>query len=881
MAQENTQNKIFAYGARWLKTDFHLHSRADKEFKYTGESNNFITDYINQLKKQNINIAVITNHNKFDSSEFKALKKKAKKEHILLLPGVELSVNGGASGIHTLVVFSNQWLKNGHDYISPLITQMFPGKAESEYQHENARSDKNILQVVEELEKTNRDYFLVFAHVEQRNGLWQEMRGGKLGDFSDQRYTAVRQRTLGFQKVRTNDQRIKVKGWLKNWYPAELEGSDCKSIDQIGTKAEETWLKIGDFTFEAIKYALADHVNRVAKEQPSTYQHSYIKSIAFEGGVLDGQQINFSPELNTLIGIRGSGKSSILEAIRYLLNIPFSDKAMDEKYKKALVMHTLGSGGKAIIEAVDKHGQNYHITRILNEQPEVWIKNELKPGISIRETILHKPICFGQKDLSSTGEGFEKDLVEKLLGEKLSHIRTQIIAQKALVHQQCDQLTGLTRIDEKIKENTDKQQDAEFRLKIFKDNGIEDKLQKQSDFNTDTRKIKAMVNDTNEYEQALTAVVDQFEDELKNHKIYKSKHNKEFFAEFFDAYQFELNAFDNIKDQLSKVRTQLTQLKEKESAFSNLKQKQSDQFALIRRKLEDDLKEQGKQLDLEAFPKLQRTIESTKQLLNSLQKEHKKSTFIQASLTDALSKLNELWCQEYKLIENELKKINGSHTALQITSKYQGGKDEFFKFFKLTFKGSRIREHSLQNIVDKRADFTTIYENLTEVKQQVGSLGETFERYFTDNLKVLLSWQVPNKFVITYRDKELQHHSLGQRASALILFVLSQQENDLVMIDQPEDDLDNQTIYKDVIKQVRKLKPQTQFIFATHNANFPVLGDSEQIHACQYSDESIDINSGSIDSPSIQQEIVDIMEGGEDAFNKRKEIYQIWKPQNF
>jgi ABC-type cobalamin/Fe3+-siderophores transport system ATPase subunit len=169
------------------------------------------------------------------------------------------------------------------------------------------------------------------------------------------------------------------------------------------------------------------------------------------------------------------------------------------------------------------------------------------------------------------------------------------------------------------------------------------------------------------------------------------------------------------------------------------------------------------------------------------------------------------------------------------------------------------------------------------------SLPKDFEQHFTDNLKELLSWQVPNKFTIKYRNKELQQHSLGQRASALILFVLSQKENDLVMIDQPEDDLDNQTIYEDVIKLVRELKPKTQFIFATHNANFPVLGDSEQIHACKYAEEfsdntgiqqEISIKSGSIDSPIIQQEIVNIMEGGEDAFNKRKEIYQIWKPQN-
>ncbi|MEG0377380.1 MAG: hypothetical protein RR614_02770, partial [Eubacterium sp.] len=116
-----------------------------------------------------------------------------------------MSVNDGSNGVHTLIVFSDQWLENGNDYISPFITTMFPGKAESEYQNENGRSDKNILQTDEELEKTGRDYFLIFAHVEQKSGLWCEMGGGKLGDFKDKRYETVRCRTLGFQKVRTHD----------------------------------------------------------------------------------------------------------------------------------------------------------------------------------------------------------------------------------------------------------------------------------------------------------------------------------------------------------------------------------------------------------------------------------------------------------------------------------------------------------------------------------------------------------------------------------------------------------------------------------------------------------------------------------------------------
>ncbi len=128
---------------------------------------------------------------------------------------------------------------------------------------------------------------------------------------------------------------------------------------------------------------------------------------------LSGKTLSFSPELNTLIGIRGSGKSSILEVIRYVLDIPFGEKAGDTAYKQELVGFTMGSGGKIEIEAVDRYGQEYVIRRVWKENySEVLIDGILQPGVSIRETIVHKPIYFGQKDLSSTGEGFEKDLVD-------------------------------------------------------------------------------------------------------------------------------------------------------------------------------------------------------------------------------------------------------------------------------------------------------------------------------------------------------------------------------------------------------------------------------------------------------------------------------------
>ncbi|MCJ8704665.1 ATP-binding protein, partial [Escherichia coli] len=153
---------------------------------------------------------------------------------------------------------------------------------------------------------------------------------------------------------------------------------------------------------------------------------------------------------------------------------------------------------------------------------------------------------------------------------------------------------------------------------------------------------------------------------------------------------------------------------------------------------------------------------------------------------------------------------------------------------------------------------------------------ETFSMYLEQQIESLIVWQIPNTYIIEFRGKPLEQHSLGQRASALMLFVLNQQDNDVVIIDQPEDDLDNQTIYDDVIKIIRAMKPRTQFIFATHNANIPVLGDAENVCACEYSDGKIQTVGGGVDAPLVQQHIISVMEGGREAFERRREVYGSW-----
>lgn len=875
---------VFEHGAQWVRSDFHLHTRADREFKFTGDDSFYNSNYVDALESAGIQLGVITNHNKFNVDEFKALRKTALKKGIVLLPGVELSVNDGANGIHTLVVFSDDWLADGHDHINPFLSVAFEGKVPAQYEQENGRSSLSLLETIRKLESYHRDFFLVFAHVEAPSGLWTELDGGRLAELGQNEF--FRRRTLGFQKVRTYNKlqekhkpcRTKTQQHLGDWYPAELEGCDAKCIEDIG-QGKACYLKLGELTFEAVKFALSDPATRVAMEPPK-HQASHIRSIHFDGGILDGQTLHFSPELNTLIGIRGSGKSSILEAVRYALDIPRGEKSQDTKYKDELIRHTLGSGGKVTLTAFDVYGQEFTISRIFREAPNVYLDGKLQPGVSIRETVLRSPIYFGQKDLSSTGEGFETDLVEKLVGEQLRGLRDEIDTQRQRVREIAQRWLKLSNTTEQKRDYETQLNDANFRLAKFAEHGVADKLQKRLGFQQDAMALNRMKERAASFLIALGQLIAEHEDELRNATSYVSKQNPDFFVVYYAEFSKLVALIDQLKKIEEEARAIASRLGTKQSEFEDARKSLQEEFAQVERQLAQELKQTGMTaIQPDDFLAQQQRKTKAEQMLEALAKQQSQQTGIRDAMFAEIDKLNELWLQEFNAIKVELDRVNASHTALQIEADFKGDKEAAISFMQQLFKGSNIRESTLRAVMEGYADFGGLLRGLPAALAKAGSNPDAFERTFIQNIMEFVTWQVPNRFVIRYRGKELKHHSLGQRASALLLYVLSQHKNDVIIIDQPEDDLDNQTIYDDVIKLLRAMKAYTQFIFVTHNANFPVLGDAEQVHACDYQDEKVIVQSGSIDARPVQDAIINIMEGGQEAFNRRKEVYNLWKLQ--
>ncbi|MCP5299070.1 MAG: hypothetical protein H6954_05135 [Chromatiaceae bacterium] len=868
----------FEHGNAWVRADFHLHTKADKEFKYDGKEEEYTAQYVEKLKEQSIRLGVVTNHNKFDKDEFKALRKKARKQGIGLLPGVELSVKDGANGVHTLIVFSDEWLEKGHDYINSFLSSAFHGKVPAQYEQENGRSNDDLLTTLRNLEKVNRDFFVVFAHVEAPSGLWKELGGGRMQELAQE--PLIQKYCLGFQKVRTHDKpdavcRTKVQQWWGGQYPAELEGSDPKSPEEIG-RGPSAFLKIGDFSFEAVKYGLTDFRYRTTNEIEPV-EHSHVKAIRFEGGMLDGKRIAFSPHLNCLIGIRGSGKSSVLESLRYALDIELGENAEDQEYKKSLLPHVLKSGGKIVVEAVDKHGTEYEIRRIWKEAPDVYVDGDMRPGVSIKGTIISKPLYFGQKDLSKAGKGFGQDLVEKLVGEQLKPIRQKIADKEVVVSNAVKSVLAVAEDAEQKHSLEEELKDVKFQLEQFEKHGVQKKLSKQVEFDDDIAYCASIDELVKHIHEDLDEIVSQADEDVKELPKHESKVNEEFFKKYDKKLEEFTKGIKNTKatvEAIGKLKEQLSGLKkELETAKVGLK----EDFAEVERKLIQELNEQGvKSVQPDDFKKLTQRKTELEKKIEGLDKKTAKEKSKQDTLLRAIAALNDAWHEEYKAISGALEQINDAQPALNVEADYKGDKQAFAAKMEQTFRGHSIRKDNYETIAKKYSDFGAVYKDLETAAKEAKSKSETLKQLFVEHLEDFLTFQVPNSFNITYHGKSLKSHSLGQRASAMMLFILSQKENDLLLIDQPEDDLDNQTIYEEVVKLLKDLKPNQQFIFATHNANFPVLGDAELITSCESTEDTIATESGSIDHKEAQQKIVDIMEGGPEAFERRRTIYQLW-----
>jgi ABC-type cobalamin/Fe3+-siderophores transport system ATPase subunit len=114
--------------------------------------------------------------------------------------------------------------------------------------------------------------------------------------------------------------------------------------------------------------------------------------------------------------------------------------------------------------------------------------------------------------------------------------------------------------------------------------------------------------------------------------------------------------------------------------------------------------------------------------------------------------------------------------------------------------------------------------------------------------------------------------SLGQKGTVLLKILLAQDKSPLI-IDQPEENLDNKFIYRSLKNAFKSAKINRQVIIATHNANLVVNTDAEQVIVAEYENNTIEFTAGALENHHIRDSVTTILEGGKKAFKEREEKY--------
>ncbi|MBP6603924.1 MAG: hypothetical protein KA250_19070 [Verrucomicrobiales bacterium] len=877
-----TNDKQFPRGAEWVRADFHLHTLKDsgasrKPFRdeYRGENesghakaNGFPKDWIARLKEEQIRVAVVTNHNHFDRDEYKTLRQLGAKEGILVLPGVELGMKDGGGGIHTLIVFNpDGWVDNAEndDRINRFLSTQFHGPPD-----EGTRTKDDFCHCLKLLDDVKVDYFVVFAHVQSDNGLFQELLGDNLAHMINGCGKQWTDRVLGLQKVKRPD--AVIARWPETQpIPALVEGSDPKCIEEVGKSDRNCYLKLGELSFDAVKFALFDHEHRVRAELPEPRQAVLLRQVRFDGGALDGLAVPFSPSLNCLIGPRGNGKSAVIECLRHALGFP---EGADDRYKSGLVERMLSPAGKVVVEAVDEFGREVRVERERSGKPSVCLDGvyrDISPG-SVLKDILY----FGQKDLSARSESFDENFLDKLLADRLDPKLQEEAALIEGVRQAAKQLKETLEATEKIAALQKEKNELEVQLQVFTDKGVDKKLGEMTLFDADRQAIVSWQQALKELGTNLKEAADWDEADAA-FPVLKSKRTEGVAADLASAKATSEEAKASAQAALQALRDTLKVVGEALQKLIPVQDEMKQEVGELQKTLNEP------QLDLELFRTKKNRFDQLVKLLAAGAQRAKTEQTARDLLCAAVNRLHDFWRERFTEREAEVRRLEAElPPEIRLQTAFKGKRRALGEFLRSKFKGSGLQAATYDFLEDAFTDGRELYQSRAELVTKGLSENAAIKVQSTllDHLADFLTFRTPDETAVLYNGKLLGEYSLGQRATVILHILMHLRRYPLILIDQPEDDLDNETLYSHFIHQLLDRKELTQFIFATHNPNIPVLGDAEQAIVCRKEGEKFSFDHGSIDDKEIQQRIVTVMEGGEDAFRRRKEIYQLWKSSN-
>jgi DNA repair ATPase RecN len=839
-----------------------------------------------------VSVLAITDHN--DVSGVPAFRSAAEVSGIHVFPGFELS---SSEGIHVLCIYSHG--------VEQHQLERFLG--EFGIRNTTPSSDLSSKSFVEILGKVREQGGVtVAAHVTNDSGLFKVLSGkpriqawqaedllaiqipGSVEDLPQDVRQIVKDENADYRRTHAADDGLAV---------AVINAGDIVKPEDLDHRSATCWIKMSDVSIEGLRQAFLDPGSRIrlnpkeGKLEPE--EHAELVALAWEGGFLDGAAVHFNPNLNVLIGGRGTGKSTVVESIRSVLALdPVGDEA--RKAHEGIVRHVLKSGTKIslLVRAHRPAVREYRIERTIPNPPLVRDEHGVVSNLSPQD-VLPRVEVYGQHEISELTKSREKltRLLDRFVerDESLPPRRTALRRDMEKSRRSVlDARFELRQVEERLAALPG----LEETLKKFREAGLEERLREQSLLVREERVLASIPERLAPFRECLESLKREIPIDrvFLSAKALEDLPGKEFLGRANDV-------FVQLDHDLARIVKELEQaLQRADQGVVAVRGEWETRKKEVQAAYEKILRElQKSRVDGEEFIRLRRQIEELRPLrerLGLVKRVEKGHADRRRAL---LAEWEDYKAEEFRRLDRAAKKVNQKlRDKVQVEVTAAGNREPLFRTLRDDVGGrlseaieslARVQALSLTQFVEACRTGT---DALNKAFGITAAQGDRLAKADSEVLMRIEELDLPPTTAIRLNTapageppewQTLEDLSTGQKATAVLLLLLLESDAPLI-VDQPEDDLDNRFITEGVVPRMREEKQRRQFVFSTHNANIPVLGDAELIVGLSATGEAehghariAPEHMGSIDSKPVREMVEEILEGGKEAFERRRRKY--------
>jgi len=844
---------------------------------------------VEKCRDLEIKVVGIADHGNVDAID--ALRTALEAAGIVVFPGFEIA---STEKVHMVCLFPEGTTKDQ-------LNRHLGSVGALGFSNNERPSNKPCLEIAR-IVQDELGGFWYAAHVTNSNGLLRLDRdgGGLTHVWKDHRRVRAGQIPGPVSDLPANYRQIvenKDANWQRETPIAILNAKDIAKPDDLTEQRATCWIKMTRPCFESFRMAFFDPESRIRLNSDAPEQKpAALVAMRLAGGYLDGVSVEFSNHLNTVIGGRGTGKSTLLECLRYVLDIP-------PKGKQALRLHqdiikeNLGkASGRIELEVVSsaQNGSQYMISRRYGEPPIVRDANhnvsnlqphDLLPGIEI----------YGQNEIFELAQDEQNrlGLLERFLpNESEFSVRLREV-QKRLHDNRQKLAKTLDQLDD-VQSQIGRLPKLQEQLQGFQSLGVQEKLAKTPLFARERQLAQRVQEELTRLEEGLSNLEDCLPDaSFLSEKALEGLPDAGLLAPMGELLKRLRESFtakmDEMKAALTQGQNNYTNYLD---AWKAALEKGEAELEKVLRSLPNMAGRSGQEVGA-AFQKLLKDIEHIKPMQIRVETLSKLREAQHQERLNLLAELSDVRSQRSSALSDAVQKLNKKlEGKLKVVIQPQADRLTL-KIFLLNCNLEGVGERRLSWV--EESDSLTSPSLAASIRKGKDALAEEFgltpmvaealSKISSSKLMELeeldLSDRVEIQLNVAHESSQpdfrpLHRLSTGQQCTA-ILHLLLLENTDPLVVDQPEDNLDNAFIAERIVRELRKAKTHRQFLFATHNANIPVFGDAEWIGVFQSTGEQAVLGQaqqGSIDVASIRNHVTDILEGGKEAFLRRKEKYE-------